>query len=277
MLNHLDLFSGIGAFSLAAQRAGLRTTYFSEINEFANKVLSKNFPYVPNLGNVLQIEGDWLRDFVGVDLVTGGFPCTDLSIASKGSHLGLDGEQSGLFWELARIIWEVDPSWVIIENVPRVLKYMQIIEDELPFLEFAGGIYEAGEYGALCRRRRAFVIACSEPGRVGQVCNLVEKHRKALRSGGAQDVFPMLLPWKGGVSLERLGSCMVELPGEAADTTRIRESHGFPRGMDSARYLALGNSIVPVIPELIMRSILEVEAGMVTANAGGGQLGFNFD
>ena len=275
MMNHLDLFSGIGAFSLAAKRAGLRTTYFSEINDFANKVLAKNFPAVGNLGDVHAVEGDWLRDFVGVDIITGGFPCTDLSIASKGSHKGLDGEQSGLFWEMSRIVWEVDPRWVIIENVPRVLGYMKAIEDEIPFLEFTGGIYEAGEFGALCRRKRAFIVGCSEPGRVAQVCNLVQSHRTLIQSGGDEDVFPMLLPWKGGVSLERLGSCAVEIEGEEADATRIRESDGLSRGMDGHRYLALGNSIVPVIPEIIMKAILAVEAGAEVEPVG--QLGFDFN
>jgi DNA (cytosine-5)-methyltransferase 1 len=274
MLNHLDLFSGIGAFSLAAKRAGLRTSYLSEINTFANRVLAKNFPSVGNLGDVHAIEGDWLRDFVGVDIITGGFPCTDLSIASKGSHKGLDGEQSGLFWEMSRIVWVVDPRWLIIENVPRVLSYLKMIEDELPFLEFAGGVFEAGEYGANCRRRRAFIIACSEPGSVRQVFNIVQGHRTPIQSGRESDSFPMCLPWKGGVSLERLGSCLVELPCEEADATRIRESNGVSSRMDSARYLALGNSIVPVIPELIMRAIISVEAGEEIQPVG--QLGFDF-
>ena len=274
MLNHLDLFSGIGAFSLAARRAGLRTTYFSEINDFANKVLAKNFSAVGNLGDVHEIAGDWLRDFVGIDIVTGGFPCVDLSVASKGSHQGLDGEQSGLFWEMSRIVWEVDPRWVIIENVPRVLSYLKMIEDEIPFMEFTGGIYEAGEFGANCRRRRAFIIACSEPGSVRQVFNIVQGHRTPIQSGRDGDSFPMCLPWKGGVSLERLGSCVVELPSSQANATRIREGDGVSRGMDSARYLALGNSIVPVIPELIMRAILAVEAGNEVQPVG--QLGFDF-
>jgi DNA (cytosine-5)-methyltransferase 1 len=276
------LFSGIGAFSLAAKRAGLRTTYFSEINDFAVRVLRKNFPQVGNLGNVQAIEGEWLREFVGVDLVTGGFPCTDLSQASKGSHLGLEGTESGLFWEMARIIWEVDPRWVIIENVPQVLSYQKAIEDEFPFLELEGGLFEAGEYGANCRRRRAFLVGSSEPGGARQVFNLVQSHRTPVRGGGEEDVFPMLLPWKGGLSLERLGSCLVELPAQEADATRIRESDGLSRGVDGRRYLALGNSIVPIVPELIMQAILSVEAGMESVLEDEqqpdclGQLGFVF-
>jgi len=274
MLNHLDLFSGIGAFSLAASRAGLRTSYLSEISPFANRILQKNFPTVPNLGDVHDIEGDWLRDFIGVDLLTGGFPCTDLSIASKGSHLGLDGTESGLFWEMARVVWEVDPRWVIVENVPQVLKFMKQIEDELPFLEFEGGIFEAREFGALCRRKRAFVIGCSEPGSARKVFGLAQSFRTPFQGGREEDSLAVCLPHKGGISLERLGSCVVELPGSQVDATRIRESDGVSRGMDGHRYLALGNSIVPAIPELIMKAILAVEAGEEIQPVG--QLGFDF-
>jgi DNA (cytosine-5)-methyltransferase 1 len=240
----------------------LRTTYFSEINAFASRVLAKNFPTVGNLGDVHDIAGDWMRDFIGIDLVTGGFPCTDLSIASKGSHKGLEGEQSGLFWEMSRIVWEVEPRWVIFENVPQVLNYMALIEDEIPFMEFTGGIFEAREFGALCRRRRAFIIGCSEPGSSRQVFDIAQSYRKAVHSGGGEAVYPMLLPWGGGVSLERLGSCVVEIPSEETNATRIRKGDGVSRGMDRHRYLALGNSIVPVIPEQIMKAILQVEAGV---------------
>jgi len=129
-MKHLDLFTGIGAFSIAAQRNGIDTLYHAETNKYASKVLAKHFPTIPNLGDVTKICGKWLRDFHGIDLVTGGFPCTDLSQSSKGSHKGLEGSESGLFYELSRIILECDPKWVVIENVPQVLKYMDHIKKE---------------------------------------------------------------------------------------------------------------------------------------------------
>ena len=149
-----------------------------------------------------------------------------------------------------------------------------MIEDEIPFMEFAGGILEAGEFGAKCRRKRAFLVGSAEPGSASKVFDIAQSYRKAIQSGRESDSFPMCLPWKGGVSLERLGSCLVELPGEEANATRIRKGDGVSRGMDSARYLALGNSIVPIIPELIMRAILAVEAGNEIQPVG--QLGFDF-
>jgi DNA (cytosine-5)-methyltransferase 1 len=262
-MTHLDLFSGIGAFTLAAQRSGIDTIYLSEINKHANKVLAKNFPNIPNLGSVTEIDGTWLH---AIDLVTGGFPCTDLSQSAKGSHEGLEGKESGLFYELARIVLECDHKWVVIGNVPQVMKYMDQIKKEMFFHDWDARIFEAGEYGANCRRKRAFIVGCSVEGGARKVLDLAEKHRSTLRSGRDEDAFPMCLPWKGGVSLERLGSCVLEfadISGGFADQevnpTRIRKGDGLSRGVDGHRYLMLGNSITPVIPTIIFKELMAVE------------------
>ncbi len=259
-MKHLDLFTGIGAFSLAARKNGIDTLYHAEINENANNVLAKNFPSIPNLGDIRNIDGTWLRDFCGIDLITGGFPCTDLSQAKNGSHKGFEGRESGLFYELARIVIECDPKWVVLENVPQVLNYMDRIKEEMFFHDWDARIFEAGEYGANCRRKRAFIVGCSVEGGATEILDLAEKHRTLIQSGGNEDVFPMCLPWKGGVSLERLGSCIVETA--ETDSTRIREGNGISRGVDGHRYLMLGNSIVPQIPMIIFKEILAVDRGM---------------
>lgn len=242
----------------------MTTVGFAEIDDFACGVLAKRFPHIPNYGDVTKLDGTQFRDFHGVDVITGGFPCTDLSHASKGSHKGLEGSQSGLFYELARLVIEADPKWVVLENTPRVLKYMQEIRNELYFHYWDGRIFEALEYGALCRRKRAFIVGCSVEGGAEKVLDLAEEYKQALCGRGNEDVFPMCLPWKGGVSLERLGSCVVEIPtgghsGEEANTSRIREGDGVPGRMDGRRYLALGNSIVPLVAKIIMCSLAIVQ------------------
>ena len=68
-MNHVDLFAGIGGFTLAAQRAGIDTILFSEIESNACKVLEKNFPGIPNAGDIKTLTGDCLRDFIGVDII----------------------------------------------------------------------------------------------------------------------------------------------------------------------------------------------------------------
>ena len=110
---HLDLFSGIGGFALAARWAGIETVGFCEIDKYAQKVLQKNFPGVPIYEDVNKLNGSEFKD---IYLLTGGFPCQDISIAGKGA--GIEGERSGLWSELFRIIGEVRPKYALIENVP---------------------------------------------------------------------------------------------------------------------------------------------------------------
>ena len=101
-LNVLDLFSGIGGFSLGLERAGMRTVAFCEIESFPQQVLKKNFPGVPIYEDVCALTADKLRSdgIKAIDVITGGFPCQDLSIA--GAETGLDGARSGLWKELCR-------------------------------------------------------------------------------------------------------------------------------------------------------------------------------
>ena len=98
-VKHLDLFSGIGGFALAARWAGFETIGFCEIDKYAQKVLKKNFPGIPIYEDVTKLNGSQFKD---IYLLTGGFPCQDISIAGKGA--GIEGERSGLWSELHRII-----------------------------------------------------------------------------------------------------------------------------------------------------------------------------
>lgn len=110
----LDLFSGIGGFSLGLERAGgFETVAFSEIDQAACDILKKHWPEVPNLGDIRH------AIFPDADTIVGGFPCQDLSRAGK--RAGLSGARSGLFWELVRAIRLVRPRFVIMENVADLL------------------------------------------------------------------------------------------------------------------------------------------------------------
>ena len=118
----LDLFSGIGGFSLASTWVWgdeLEIAGFCEIDEYCRKVLRKNFPGVPIYEDIKKLNGE---EFNNIDLITGGFPCTDISVAGKGKGL-VDEEtgertRSGLWFEMHRIIGEVRPKFALIENVP---------------------------------------------------------------------------------------------------------------------------------------------------------------
>ena len=119
-LKHLDLFSGIGGFALAAQWAGIETVAFCEIDDFACKVLNKNFPCIPVHRDIRELDGSL---YAGIDLITGGYPCQPFSTAGK--RKGADDPRH-LWPEMFRVIKQSRPSWIVCENV----------EEELPrFLE----------------------------------------------------------------------------------------------------------------------------------------------
>jgi len=107
-----SLFAGIGGFDLAARWLGWRTLWYSEIDPYASAVMKKRFPDAVNHGDVTQLRGSHVAR---VDVLCGGFPCQDISLAGKGA--GIEGSRSGLWTHYARIIDEVRPSWVVIENV----------------------------------------------------------------------------------------------------------------------------------------------------------------
>ena len=115
-----SLFSGSGAFELGGLLAGIRPVWASEIEPFPIRVTTKRLPFVKHYGDVNSIRGDEIEP---VDIITSGSPCTDLSIAGK--RAGLDGRQSGLFYQAIRIIKEMRcatdgryPRFIVWENVP---------------------------------------------------------------------------------------------------------------------------------------------------------------
>ncbi len=113
----LDLFSGIGGFSLGLERAGMTTVGMCEIDPFCRQVLRKHWPEVWIHDDVRTLTTPLIRERCGhIDLIAGGFPCQDLSAAGKGA--GLDGERSGLWWELCGVIARLRPRWLLVENVP---------------------------------------------------------------------------------------------------------------------------------------------------------------
>lgn len=112
-MNFGSLFAGIGGIDLGLERAGMTCEWQVEIDDYCNKVLEKHWPNVERFKDVEKVGSQNLR---AVDLIAGGFPCQDVSLAGK--REGLSGERSGLWSEFARIICELKPRWVLVENVP---------------------------------------------------------------------------------------------------------------------------------------------------------------
>ena len=121
-LKSLDLFSGIGGFALAAERAGIETAIFCEIDKFPQSVLKYRYPDIPLIDDVRKLTKETFKSATGldyVDIVCGGSPCQNLSVAGK--REGLRGSESGLFYEYARIVNELKPKCAVWENVPGAL------------------------------------------------------------------------------------------------------------------------------------------------------------
>lgn len=124
-LTVLDLFSGIGGFSYAAERlvGGFRTIAFCDSDEPCRKVLRKHWPSVPIFEDVRTLTAKEIEPFCpdGLSLITAGFPCQDLSIAGK--QAGYDGERSVLFYEIIRLARELRPNFLLLENVRNLLSH----------------------------------------------------------------------------------------------------------------------------------------------------------
>jgi DNA (cytosine-5)-methyltransferase 3A len=128
-MNVLSLFDGISCGQIALERANIKVdNYFaSEINKNAIKVTQKNYPNTIQLGDIKQIKG---KDLPRIDLVIGGSPCQDLSIANR-YRLGLEGEKSSLFFEFLRLLKECQPKYFLLENVNMKKEWKNIISSEL--------------------------------------------------------------------------------------------------------------------------------------------------
>jgi len=155
---HLDLFSGIGGFALAAGRAGFRTIGFSEIDGYASAVLRKHWPGVPNFGDIRNVRG------VRADLVTGGFPCQPFSVAGKRRGAGDD---RALWPEMLRVIAEVRPGWVLAENVPGIISMeLDRVLSDLEGIGYATGtlVVPACALDARHRRERVWIVGHRDGG-----------------------------------------------------------------------------------------------------------------
>lgn len=250
-LRVLDLFSGIGGFSLGLERTGgFETVAFCEIEEFPRKVLAKHWPDVPCYRDVRELTAAKLAaDGIAVDVITGGFPCQDISTAGKQAGIG-EGTRSGLWSKIVRLICEIRPRYVIVENVANLLSGPSEKRGGW-FGRVLGDLAECGydaewenipaaALGAPHRRERVWLVA--HPDSAGP-----QGRQKA---GDAESL--------GARSLQLFERC-ADLRGAAWRTEPCvgRVANGVP---DRAHRLkALGNAVVPQIPELIGNAILEAQ------------------
>lgn len=158
-----SLFAGIGGFDLGFERSGWECAWQVEVDDFCNDVLQKHWPSVSRYRDIKDVKGDELEP---VDLICGGFPCQDISVAGRGE--GLAGGRSGLWFEFARILEEARPARVVIENVGGLLsspkgangRDLAIILRGLADLGYMGAyrLLDAQYFGVAQRRKRVFIV-----------------------------------------------------------------------------------------------------------------------
>lgn len=275
-LRVLDLFSGIGGFSLGLERTGgFKTVAFCEIEPFCQRVLAKHWPQVPIYDDIRELTGARLAaDGIAVDVICGGFPCQDISIAGRGA--GVDGERSRLWREYARIISELRPRYAIMENSPALLaRGAGKIIGELAALGYDAEWHciPAAAVGAAHLRDRFWLVAYPNEELLRDKSGRWSGARRqgapiATDDGQAR---PVAYSNKGH-SIRRSGALQMGWGASASETIdayfegRIewpaepgvgRVVHGVSDRVD--RCGALGNAVVPAIPELIGKAILEAE------------------
>jgi len=273
-LKVLDLFSGIGGFSLGLERTGgFETVAFVERENYAQKVLAKNFPDVPIFDDVRTFDADGLGR---IDVITGGFPCQPWSVAGKREG-HLDTQDRDLWPKMASIIEELQPKWVIGENVQGFVNEPMGLARTLADLESIGyqstyWILPAAGVGAPHRRNRVFILAHTRHGRRWDI-RVTEKGQdpQGKRSTNTDSVSrsskqPSFVADNSGRGKQR-GEKPVRKEQSAIERScrwlpepRVgRVAHGVPNRVD--RLKGLGNAVVPQIVTMIGYAILEAEKG----------------
>jgi DNA (cytosine-5)-methyltransferase 1 len=245
----LDLFSGIGGFSLGLERTGgFETVAFCEIEEFPRKVLRKHWPEVPIYEDVRTLTADTLaRDGITVDVITGGFPCQDLSVAGK--RAGFEGERSGLWSEIVRLTRDLSPRYVIVENVANLLSGPSEKRGRW-FGRVLGDLAEIG-YDAEWHGIPASYVGCRQLRDRIWIVAYPQCH-------GIQGRAHITATWQAQSRTEQLAGLVQPPTWPTVSSARDRGTgHGVPHGIH--RNKALGNAVVPQIPEMIGRAILAAE------------------
>ena len=250
VLRVLDLFSGIGGFSLGLERTGgFQTVAFCEIDKNCQANLAKHWPEVPCYNDIRSLTAKRLSaDGIAVDCIVGGFPCQDISAAGKRAGLS-DGTRSGLWSEFHRLIGELRPSFVIVENVAALLSgpsqfpgswFGRVLGDlaEIGY-DAEWESIQASAIGALHARDRVWVIAYPNSD-----CVRLQRIWSPQAVAWTKEQFTRLV--------------QVALQSSIPTSSGSGIHDGVPNRAHRLR--ALGNAVVPQIPELIGRAILAAKA-----------------
>ena len=275
MLRTLDLFSGIGGFSLGLERTGgFKTVAFCEIDPYCRKVLKRHWPDVPIFEDVRTLTADALsRGGITVDVICGGFPCQDISFAGSGAGMG--GKRSGLWSEYIRLVGNLRPRYIIVENVAALLgRGLDRVLGDLAAVGFDAEWHciPASAVGAPHRRDRIWIVAYTKCD--GREQAQIVRHAGKLGGGTAATCGT----WESETTLTLHRGARVPGGGDSGSAGGHDRHHnrgprlgyhwdiepemgrvvdGVPIELVADELRALGNAVVPQIPEMIGRAILE--------------------
>lgn len=261
-LRVLDLFAGIGGFSLGLKRTGgFETTAFCEIDPFCRRVLQKHWPEVPIYEDVRQLNKQQLAaDGIAADVITGGFPCQDISAA--GRKEGIEGEKSSLWFDFHRLIAQVLPGLVIVENSSELRhRGLGVVLKSLASIGYDAQWHciPACYAGANHLRDRMWIIAYPSQETVELFGRPDEWSEKMGKNSANVDRQWQLQPERLECSIWRWLGDGFEKNVSAFVSSDLpvlgREIHGIPNRIH--RVAALGNAVVPQIVEMIGSAILE--------------------
>jgi DNA (cytosine-5)-methyltransferase 1 len=239
-----SLFSGIGGFELGAKKCGIKTLWNCEIDSFNRRILKESFP------DTIQYEDiNKMQHPAYVDIISGGFPCQDISRA-KYKRKGIKGERSRLWSEFYRIIKEVKPKYVIIENSIELRK--QGLEFVLRDLAESGYNAEwknfyAASFGLPTLRERIILVAYST--KVRYAGSGIE-YQTIFNSEACSKQEATAPP----LHIKAIGHSYLSIP------EHLRLDTGIPQGLDKREIGAYGNAISPLLAEYIFNSILKYES-----------------
>lgn len=226
-----SLFSGIGGLELGLERAGLGPVLWqAEIEPFQRSILRRHWPEARLFRDVREVKHGRAQR---VDLVCGGFPCQDLSTANVVRRSGLDGNRSGLWAEFRRVLGELRPGWVVVENTGRNWDaWVPSVRGDLWALGYSSVPIRVSpaEFGAPHHRDRVFLVAHAD--RESQPLRALHAQMARIRPDAGRIGNPWRDPFRGAV----------------------RVADGVPGGMERAR--ANGNAVSPVVAEAIGRAIV---------------------
>ena len=290
-MNHLDLFSGIGGFSLALEKVGFKTVAFCERDEYCRLLLQKHWKGVKIYNDIKKCKGEDFKKEIGtIDILTGGFPCQPYSVAGK--QKGTDDDRY-LWPEMFRVIKEVKPTFIVAENVRGLINIQDgmVFETVCSDLESEGFeiqtfIIPAAGVGAPHKRERVWIVGYSKYN--GSLTSKIERRDNKINDRAEEGENTTLQPERtsrsgNNVTMENSGCELYErssIRGKDEDETRKEITNQHQRSSSTSwrswefepdvgrvangvpgrahRLRGLGNAIIPKIAEEIGRSIWKI-------------------